>query len=224
MKALLVIAACAGAAAVPLAHGSGATTWNREISRIVFEKCSSCHRPEGMAFSMLTFQDVQPRATAIKAAVLSRRMPPWGAVKGFGSFRNDLSLSQEQIELITRWVDGGARRGNNANLLPKPPDVKPAAGASSTAPRVRVSGTVTLSTAIILDGLLPEQVPLGRSIQIVAITPKGRVEPLLWLRGYDARYTHPFLLRRPLALPAGTIIRGVPADAVITLLAAVPTS
>ncbi len=221
MKVFLALAVFAGAATVALAHGSGATTWNREISRIVYEKCASCHRPEGTAFSMLTFQDVQPHSAAIKSAVLARRMPPWGAVKGFGSFRNDLSLSQEQIELITRWVDGGARRGNNANLLPKPPGFTSARRAPPTAPAaVRVSGTVRLSTPILLDGLLPEQVPAGRSFQIVAVMPAGRVEPLLWLRGYDARYAHPYLLRRPLHLPAGTIIRGVPADAVIALLAA----
>ena len=103
------------------AHGScDAVTWNREVSRIVFEKCASCHRPGGTAFSMLTYLDVQPRANEIKDAVLSRRMPPWGAVKGFGSFRNDQSLSQEQIELVTRWVDGGIRRGNNPQMLPEP--------------------------------------------------------------------------------------------------------
>ena len=50
------------------------------------------------------------------------RMPPWGAVKGFGNFRNDQSLSQEQIELVTKWVDGGIRRGNNPGMLPKPPN------------------------------------------------------------------------------------------------------
>jgi hypothetical protein len=48
-------------------------------------------------------------------------MPPWGAIKGFGQFRNDQSLTPEQIELITKWVDGGIRRGNNPRLLPKEP-------------------------------------------------------------------------------------------------------
>ena len=108
------------------AHGSAtAVTWNREVSRIVFEKCASCHNPNGTAFSMLTYLDVQPRANEIKDAVLSRRMPPWGAIKGFGTFRNDQSLSQEQIEILTRWVDGGIRRGNNPQMLPKPPDLTP---------------------------------------------------------------------------------------------------
>jgi hypothetical protein len=36
---------------------------------------------------MMRYTEVQPRAVAIKEAVLSRRMPPWGAVKGYGDFR-----------------------------------------------------------------------------------------------------------------------------------------
>ena len=48
----------------------------------------------------MRYQDVQPRAVDIKEAVLSRRMPPWGAVKGFGEFRNDQGLTQVELELI----------------------------------------------------------------------------------------------------------------------------
>ena len=216
---LLVAASLAYVGAVLSAHGSGdAITWNREISRLVLDKCASCHRPDGSAFPLLTYKDVQPHATAIKASVLARTMPPWGAVKGFGNFRNDQSLSQEQIELITKWVDGGIRRGNNAGLLPKPSEFKPARPASGTAGGVRVSGTLTLDRAIVLDGLLPEQVAPGQSFQVSAALPNGHVEPLLWLHGYDARYAHPFLLRTPLRLPAGTVIRGVPSNAVLVLL------
>ena len=183
----------------------------------MLDKCASCHRPEGAAFPLLTYQDVQPRATAIKATALARTMPPWGAVKGFGNFRNDQSLSQEQIELITKWVDGGIRRGNNPGMLPKPPEFKPVPQLSGTSGR-RVSGTITLDRSMVLDGLFPEQIMPGQSFQVVAVLPNGHVEPLLWLHGYDARYAHPFLLRTPLRLPAGTVIRGVPPNAVLVLL------
>jgi len=216
--ALVAIAVCGFVTAVMSAHGSGdAITWNREISRLVLDKCASCHRPDGTAFPLLTYQDVQPRATAIKATVLARTMPPWGAVKGFGNFRNDQSLSQEQIELITKWVDGGIRRGNNPGLLPKPREFRPVPQVSGTSGR-RVSGNVTLDRSMVLDGLLPEQVQPGQSFQVTAVLPNGHVEPLLWLHGYDARYAHPFLLRTPLRLPAGTVIRGVPPNAVLVLL------
>jgi hypothetical protein len=55
-------------------------------------------------------------------------------------------------------------------------------------------------------------------MRIVAVLPDGAVEPLVWLHDYDSRFAHSFLLRQPLALPANTVIRGIPADAAITLL------
>jgi hypothetical protein len=200
------------------AHGSAtAVTWNKEVSRIVFEKCASCHHPSGTAFSMLTYLDVQPRANEIKDAVLSRRMPPWGAIKGFGTFRNDQSLSQEQIEILTRWVDGGIRRGNNPQMLPKPPDLTPKP-VVPLEPAVVVRGTTRLSRALLLDGVIPEDVPAGGSARVIAMLPNGRVEPLVWLHGYADRYRHPFLFRRPIMLPEGTTIRGLPADAALGLI------
>ena len=201
------------------AHGFGASiTWNREISRLVYDRCASCHRPGGTAFSLMAYTDAQPRANEIKAAVLARRMPPWGAVKGFGTFRNDSSLSQEQIELISRWVDGGIRRGNNPGLLPKPPVFETPPAAAVPGDAMRVTGAVTLSAPLLLDGLLPESVPADRSIRVAVRLPGGSVEPLVWLHGYDNRYRHAFLLRRPMLLPPGATIEGVPPDTVIALL------
>jgi hypothetical protein len=205
------------------AHGFGSQiTWNREISRIVYAHCASCHRPGGTAFSLMTYAEAQPRANEIKEAVLARRMPPWGAVKGFGHFRNDQSLMQEQIELITKWVDGGIRRGNNPRQLPKEPVFTTVGDAPAPAPRdaLRIQGVFTLSREMVLDGMQPERIATGRSMRIVALLPGGSAAPLLWLHGYDTRYSHPFLLRRPLRLPAGTIIQGVDAGAVMALLPA----
>ena len=116
--ALLVLSICAEAGA----HNVGnAITWNREISRILYQRCASCHHEGGTAFSLMKYQEVQPRAVAIKEEVLSRRMPPWGAVKGFGDFRNDEGLSQAELELITDWFDSDTPKGNNPNALPKEP-------------------------------------------------------------------------------------------------------
>ena len=208
-----------GVAANSGAHGIGPTpTWNLEISRLVYDRCASCHRPGGTSFSLMTYSDAQPRGNEIKDAVLARRMPPWGAVKGFGNFRNDQSLMQEQIELFARWVDGGIRRGNNPRQLPKVPTFTTDPPAASTKYGIAVTGPTTLRQAVVLDGLMPQQVPPGRSMRIVAVLPGGTVEPLVWLHGYDNRFAHPFLFRKPLSLPPGTVLGGIPADAVITLL------
>src|SRR5262245_46602529 len=108
-------------------------TWNREISRIVFTRCAACHHPGGSAFSLMSFAEANPWANAIKEQVLRRKMPPWGAVKGFGSFRNDQSLIQGELDLFEKWVNGGAPEGKPDDLPTRPrvllpPVVPPRAG------------------------------------------------------------------------------------------------
>jgi hypothetical protein len=71
-----------------------------------------------------------------------------------------------------------------------------------------------------VDGVLPEAIPIGSSMQITAVLPTGTIQPLVWLYEYAERYRHPFLFRKPLMLPAGTVIRGVQAPARIFLLPA----
>jgi len=221
MRRAMVTAGLALAVCAHLrAHDVSTTpiTWNREISRIFYQRCVSCHRPDGTSFSLATYQDVQPRAVAIRDAVLSRRMPPWGAVKGFGDFRNDEALTAEQIELITDWVQDDTPKGNNPRMLPKMPVFGPTPPVTAPAGAVRVTGTLPLKSAMLLDGLLPEGNADGA--QIIAALPDGSVEPLLWLYGYSDRFRHPFLLRKPLSLPAGTLIRGVMPPASVLLLPA----
>ena len=46
-------------------------------------------------------------------------MPPWGAVKGFGDFRNDQALTPEQLELIMSWSTGGSPEGEAKDLPSK---------------------------------------------------------------------------------------------------------
>src|SRR3989442_8888468 len=193
-------------------------TWNREMSRLVYDRCASCHRDGGSSFSLMTYQDAQPRAIAIRDAVLSRQMPPWGAVKGFGNFRNDQGLTQGQVELVAAWVEGGMWKGNNPNALPDVPTFSPAQPFQAPAHRLRVSGDVTLRQSMTVDGVLPETVPNGASMQITAVLPTGGVQPLVWLYEYRDTYRHPFLFRRPLELPSGTVIRGVRPPASVFLL------
>jgi len=208
-------------AAAPVAgHDPGAPppTWNREISRIVFARCAACHRPGGTSFSLLTYSDAQPRAAAIKAAVLSRQMPPWGAVKGFGDFRNDQGLTQEQMSLIADWVGGNAPKGNNPNALPPVPSFGVRGQDEMPAGGIMVTGEQTLDHSFTLDGLFPDRVPRGTTMQIVAVRPGGAIEPLLWLYAYRDSDRHPFLFRHAIRLEAGTIVRGVPRDASVRLL------
>ena len=194
-------------------------TWNREISRIIYSRCASCHRPGGSAFSLMKYDEGRPWAKAIQEEVLERRMPPWGAVKGFGDYRDDQALTPEQLELIAEWVDGGAPEGEEKDL-PPPPKFDTAPAATHFPDAIAVSGDFKLKSELMLDGLLPQRVPEKTSLQITAELPDGSVAPLLWLFPFKASYGHPFFLRTAVQLPAGTVIRGVPADSTVLFLPA----
>jgi hypothetical protein len=185
-------------------------TFTREISRLVYLHCAQCHHPGGMAFSLLTYAEARPWAAAMKEEVLERRMPPWGAVKGFGEFRDDLGLTQEQIELIADWVEGGAPEGD-AKLLPKIPDFpnqrpKPAQG-------IPVETALTLKNSLTLAGIQPQKVPDGASAMVTATRPDGSIEPLLWLYHYSPKFPRTYWFRADLRLEAGARIEVSPPGA-----------
>ena len=196
-----------------------AITWDREISRIVYERCASCHHEGGRAFSLMTYAAARPWAVAIKEEVLERRMPPWGAVKGFGDFRNDKGLTPEQMELIISWVGGGVPEGEAKDLAPDPKFDQPEPPIPSHG-SIAVSGEFQLRKDFLLDGIMPKNVPDEATYQITAELPDGSIEPLLWFEHYSAKFAHPFLYRNAVDLPAGTKIHGVPAGSTVVLLPA----
>ncbi len=202
-------------------------TWNREISRIFYSRCVACHREGGTAFSLTEYRETFPWRTAIKEEILERRMPPWGAVKGFGDFRNDQALTPEQLELVTSWSQGGSPEGEAKDLPAKDKldeMIKESAWYAAPAHadhqpgEILAKGDFKLTKPFVLDGLFPRNVPDDSSAQIIAELPDGRVEPLLWLDQYKQQFAHVFLLRTPLELPAGTVISGIPDGAIIALL------
>ena len=166
---------------------------------------------------MMNYREVQPRLTEIKSAVLNRRMPPWGAIKGFGEFRNDQALTPEEMERIVSWVDGGVPEGEPKDMPPPPKSLEPETFRHSKG-ELSATGEFALTRAFVLDGLWPEKIPEKGSFQITAQLPDGSIQPLLWLQDYKAQFGHPFLFQTPINLPARTVIRGIPPGAKIALL------
>ena len=74
--------------------------------------------------SLLTYQQARPWAKAMKEAVLLKKMPPWFADSHYGSFKNDRSMSQTDIQTLVAWADAGAPKGE-AKDLPPPVDCHP---------------------------------------------------------------------------------------------------
>src|SRR6476646_1552693 len=88
---------------------SAAVTFNKDVLPILQAHCQTCHRPGNIApMSFLTYQSTRPWAKAMKAAVLSRKMPPWSADPQIGHFSNDPSLKPSELDVISKWADSGA--------------------------------------------------------------------------------------------------------------------
>jgi mono/diheme cytochrome c family protein len=96
-------------------------TFTKDIAPIFQRSCENCHRPAGGApMSLVTYEEVRPWARSIKNRTGSREMPPWFVDKNIGiqDYKDDPSLSDEEIALIGAWVDAGAPRGNPGDLPP----------------------------------------------------------------------------------------------------------
>src|SRR5687767_9304223 len=85
--------------------------FKKEIAQIFQRKCFQCHSDNNLAMSLTTYERARPWARAIQEEVLERRMPPWGAVPGFGHFANDNSLTPRETAIIVAWTQGGAPSG-----------------------------------------------------------------------------------------------------------------
>ncbi len=96
-------------------------TFNKQIAPIVYNNCSSCHRPgEAAPFSLLSYQDVAKRGKLIATVTRSQYMPPWKAEKTSFSFRDERRLKAGEIELIEQWVKDGMPEGDAADAPPAP--------------------------------------------------------------------------------------------------------
>jgi hypothetical protein len=97
----------------------GPVTFSKDIAPIFQNKCQACHQPNSIApMSLITFKESRPWAKSIRERVATRQMPPWHIDPSVGvqKFKNDMSLTDTQIDLITRWVDAGAPEGNPSDL------------------------------------------------------------------------------------------------------------
>src|SRR5436309_184041 len=88
-------------------------TFHKDVAPILQKNCQTCHRPGQIApMSFLTYKDARPWAKAMKAAVLTKKMPPWFADPKVGHFSNERRLSEAEIETLVKWADNGAPEGD----------------------------------------------------------------------------------------------------------------
>ncbi len=122
------LAAVVGLAGPAAAQAVATPTFTRDVAPIFQSKCQSCHEPGSIApMSLMTYDEARPWAKSIRARVATRQMPPWHIDRSVGvqKFKNDMSLTDAQVDTIVNWVDQGAARGNPADM---PKLVQPASG------------------------------------------------------------------------------------------------
>jgi hypothetical protein len=96
-------------------------TFTRDVAPILYRHCAACHRPDGAApFALLRYEDAGPRAGLIAAAMASGRMPPWLPEPGDVVFAGERRASRAEIDVVRRWAELGAPRGDPALLPPAP--------------------------------------------------------------------------------------------------------
>jgi hypothetical protein len=113
---VLVAGFCSfSATAAEIFNKAGAVTFTKDVAPILQQRCQECHRKGSMApMSLVTYEETRPWAKSIRQRVITRQMPPWHIDKAVGvqKFKNDISLSDVQIDTIVRWVDAGSPQGD----------------------------------------------------------------------------------------------------------------
>jgi hypothetical protein len=148
-------------------------TFYRDVLPILQERCQSCHRPGEIGPMPLgSYTEVRPWAKAIRQAVISRKMPPWNAEAPRGTFRNDPSLPQAEIDKLTDWIDGGAPEGSVKDAPPA---------------RSFVEGWSIGTPDVVFEMPEPYDVPPAGTIEYsYVIVPTGFTEDR-WMSGAEVR-------------------------------------
>src|SRR5262249_54473355 len=95
------------------AKSANPPTFTRDVAPILFEHCATCHRKGQEApFSLLTYAEASKHARDIARVTESHYMPPWLPAAGYGDFRNNRSLSPQQISIFAQWYKAGSPEGN----------------------------------------------------------------------------------------------------------------
>jgi len=173
--AAAVVILCGGAAAASGADGT--PTFAKDVAPIFYKSCAECHRPTMFApMSLMSYEEARPWLRSIKQRVTARTMPPWGSDQAHGIFKNDPRLSDAEVATIVSWIDGGAPKGDDADMPARPQFAdgwtigKPDAIFRMTEDyRIPANGTIEYQYLRI-----PVNLPEDRWIQAIEINPGAR--------------------------------------------------
>ena len=155
-------------------------TFNREVVRILNKKCIACHSADNMSVPMTSYEQTRPWARAIEEEVLTRRMPPWRAVAGYGEFANDVALTNRELQLMVSWIEGNGPKTREERLI-----VNFDQGETDIRDRLNPDfSRWQLGSPDLTAALAPEQVAAGGS-QVRRVVVSTGVSGERWLRALE---------------------------------------
>lgn len=155
--------------------------------------------------ALTTYEETRPWARAIREEVLTRRMPRWHVVRGYGDFVNDPSLSPFEVALITAWVDGGAPKS-----LPGIPAAQPKRATAAPEPVGTREVTLPCGTRTLPRGRVVGLRPMldkGGTLRADVTAPAGAAQPLLWVKNFEPEFRETYWLRTPVEATRTTRVR-----------------
>lgn len=196
--------ASAGSSAAP-SQASSKTTFYKDVLPVLQDHCQTCHRPGEIApMPLVTYQDAKRWAALLKQSVISRQMPPWFADPHFGKFSNDPSLTPQQIQLISAWVEGGTLAGS-----PK----------QAPSPKARAHGWNIPQPQKIVQMPVPVAIPAHGEVEYTyEIVPTGFTEDK-WVQFSEIRPSRPEYVHHCVVYvrpPGSDWLRAAPVDAPFT--------
>jgi len=118
---LFILVSIAYVAGLSQAFGQ---TYNEDIAPIIYIKCATCHRSGEIGpMSLTNYSEVKNHSSTIKYVTGTKYMPPWKPDPSFRHFLGENFLSDQEIDLIAKWVDAGSPEGTGeAPMFPDFPD------------------------------------------------------------------------------------------------------
>ena len=90
--------------------------YSEHISPIIYNNCTECHRvgqAGAASYQVLdSYESVASQGFMIKYVTQAGIMPPWHADPDYSTFLGERGLTDEEIQLIADWVDGGMLQGD----------------------------------------------------------------------------------------------------------------
>lgn len=175
----IVLTAGLGAVIAAAGPNTSTVTFNKDVLPILQKNCQTCHRPGEVApMSLLTYGDARPWAKAIKAAVATRKMPPWFADPGYRQIANERKLTAGEIDTLVAWADSGALEGD-----PK----------DAPAP-LSFTGGWNIKPDIVVEMPKPIELPASGTINYKYVLVKTNFPRDMWIRAAEMRPGNPKVL------------------------------